>query len=205
VIGEYTHSSFRVRGSGTFLPSSRANPTVGERGELNEVEEDRLEMVLPAARLAPVVQSLRTAHPYEEVAYDVYPLVSTDGLGLGRVTEPPEDITARDLVERCRDRLGVAVRAAGPLDRPATRVALCGGAGATLIPDALVAEADVFVTGDLKHHQALDAAAAGLTVIDAGHHGTERPFVEALAGTLSTAVPGAEVSVSRISTDPFTG
>ena len=205
VIGEYTHSSFRVRGSGTFLPSSRANPTVGERGELNEVEEDRLEMVLPAARLAPVVQSLRTAHPYEEVAYDVYPLVSTDGLGLGRVTEPPEDITARDLVERCRDRLGVAVRAAGPLDRPATRVALCGGAGAALIPDAVVAEADVFVTGDLKHHQALDAAAAGLTVIDAGHHATERPFVEALAGTLSTAVPGAEVSVSRISTDPFTG
>ena len=205
VIGEYTHCSFRVRGTGTFLPSDRANPVVGERGELTEVEEDRVEVVLPAEGLASVVQALRTAHPYEEVAYDVYPLVAADRLGPGRVAEPDEALTARDLVERCRQRLGGSVRVAGSLDRPATRVALCGGAGASLIPDALAAEADVFVTGDVKHHQALDAVAAGLTVIDAGHHGTEWPFVEALARALSNANPDAEISVSRIPTDPFAG
>ena len=205
VIGEYTHCSFRVRGTGTFLPSERANPVVGERGALTEVEEDRLEMVLPATRLEAAVQALRAAHPYEEVAYDVYPLVARDGLGPGRVTEANGDLTAADLADRCAERLGGAVRTAGTLDRPTGRVALCGGAGAFLIPDALAAEADVFVTGDVKHHQALDAAAAGLTVIDAGHHSTEWPFVGALARVLSNAVPGAEVSVSGTSTDPFTG
>ena len=205
VIGEYTHSSFRVRGTGTFLPSDRANPAVGERGELNEVEEDRLEMVLPATGLAPVIQALRTAHPYEEVAYDVYPLVAPDGLGPGRLAEPEDDITAGDLAARCRERLGDGVRTSGPLDRPVTRVAVCGGAGASLISDALAAEADVFVTGDVKHHQALDAAEAGLTIVDAGHHGTEWPLVGALAGVLSAAIPGAEVGVSRVPTSPFAG
>src|ERR687891_463282 len=205
VIGQYTHCSFRVGGIGTFLPSERANPVIGERGSLTEVEEDRLEMVLPAARLEAAVQALRAAHPYDEVAYDVYPLVARDGLGPGRVTEANGDLTAADLADRCAERLGGAVRTAGTLDRPTGRVALCGGAGAFLIPDALAVEADVFVTGDVKHHQALDAAAAGLTVIDAGHHSTEWPFVGALARVLSNAAPGAEVSVSGTSTDPFTG
>lgn len=203
VIGEYTHCSFRVRGTGTFLPSDRANPTVGVRGELTEVEEDRIEVVLPAARLAPVVHALRTAHPYEEVAYDVYPLVAGEGLGPGRLADSGSEVTASALAERCRERLGGAVRTAGSLDRPAGRVALCGGAGASLIPDAASAEADVMITGDLKHHQALDAVAAGLTVIDAGHHGTEWPFVRALAGALSASMPDAEVSVSDTPTDPF--
>jgi dinuclear metal center YbgI/SA1388 family protein len=202
-IGEYTHCSFRVRGAGTFFPSDRAHPAVGERGELTEVHEDRVEVVLPSARLSPVVQALRTAHPYEEVAYDVYPLVGGVGLGPGRLAEPAGEITASALAERCRERLGGAVRTAGPLDRPVTRVALCGGAGASLIPDAMAVESDVMVTGDVKHHQALDAAAAGLTVIDAGHHGTEWPFVRALAGVLSASMPGATVSVSETPTDPF--
>lgn len=202
-IGEYSHCSFRVRGTGTFLPSDRANPTIGARGELAEVEEDRVEVVLPSSRLDPVVQALRNAHPYEEVAYDVYPLVGGEGLGPGRVAEPAEEMDASALAERCRERLGGAVRTAGPLSRPAARVALCGGAGASLIADAVAAEADVFVTGDLKHHQALDAAAAGLTVIDAGHHGTEWPFVPALAEVLTTAMPDSTVAVSETPTDPF--
>jgi dinuclear metal center YbgI/SA1388 family protein len=202
-IGDYSHCSFRVRGTGTFLPSDRAHPTVGEPAELTEVEEDRVEVVLPSARLLSVVQALRTAHPYEEVAYDVYPLVGGDGAGPGRLAEPPEEIAASALAERCRERLGGGIRTAGPLDRPVTRVALCGGAGASLIPDAIVADAEVMVTGDVKHHQALDAAAAGLTVIDAGHHGTEWPFVRALAGVLAASMPDATVSVSETPTDPF--
>jgi dinuclear metal center YbgI/SA1388 family protein len=202
-IGEYSLCSFRVRGTGTFLPSDRADPTVGARGELTEVEEDRVEVVLPSERLSSVVQALRTAHPYEEVAYDVYPLVGGDGPGPGRIAEPAGGISASALVERCRERLGGAIRTAGPLDRPAARVALCGGAGASLIPHALAAEADVFVTGDVKHHHALDAAAAGLTIIDAGHHGTEWPFVPALAEVLASAMPDSTVSVSETRTDPF--
>jgi dinuclear metal center YbgI/SA1388 family protein len=201
-IGEYTHCSFRVRGTGTFLPSERANPVVGERGELAEVEEDRLEVVVPRERMANAVEALVDAHPYEEVAYDVYQLAG-GSLGLGRIGRLPEPITAAALAERCRERLGSQVRTAGDPERQVRTVALCGGAGAFLIPDAIRAGADAFLTGDLKYHQALDAAAAGLTVIDAGHHGTERPFVPVLARRLADAGPGGEVVVSDRSTDPF--
>jgi dinuclear metal center YbgI/SA1388 family protein len=203
VIGEYTHCSFRVAGTGTFRPSDRANPVTGERGELNEVDEDRLEVVVPRSRLASAIRALVQAHPYEEVAYDVYPLVAGEGPGPGRVAEPNVALTAVGLADRCRDRLGAGVRTAGDLDRPVRAVALCGGAGASLIPDAVRSGADAYVTGDLKHHQALEAAAAGLTVIDAGHHGTEWPFVESLARVLARSVPDAEVVVGRTRTDPF--
>jgi dinuclear metal center YbgI/SA1388 family protein len=203
IIGEYTHSSFRVGGTGTFVPSEKANPTVGERGELNEIEEDRLEIVVPRDRLAAAVEALVDAHPYEEVAYDAYPLAGGGGLGLGRVGRIAEPTEARSLAERCRERLGSDVRIAGDPGRAVGTVALCGGAGAALIPDAIRAGADAFVTGDLKHQQALDVAEAGLTVIDAGHHGTERAFVPMLARRLAEAGPPGEVLVSERSTDPF--
>jgi dinuclear metal center YbgI/SA1388 family protein len=203
VIGEYSHCSFRVRGTGTFLPSERADPVVGERGELTEVEEDRLEIVVPRERMSAAVGAMVDAHPYEEVAYDAYPLAGRGGLGLGRVGRLLEPIDAGALAERCRDRVGSEVRLAGDPGGAVATVGLCGGAGASLIPDAIRAGVDAFVTGDLKHHQALDAVAAGLTVIDAGHHGTERPFVAMLARRLAERGPPGEVLVSERSTDPF--
>jgi dinuclear metal center YbgI/SA1388 family protein len=202
-IGEYTSCSFRVAGTGTFRPSEFANPAIGERGELTEVPEDRLEMVVPGDRMDSVIGALIQAHPYEEVAYDVYPLLGGEGLGTGRLAQPDASLTGAGLAERCRSRLRARVRTAGDLDRQVRIVALCGGAGASLLPDAVRAGADAFVTGDLKHHQALDAVAAGLTVIDGGHHGTEWPFVEALARVLARSFPDARVAVSEVPTDPF--
>jgi dinuclear metal center YbgI/SA1388 family protein len=202
VIGEYSHCSFRVRGMGTFLPSERAQPAVGETGELNEVEEDRLEVVVPEERLTDAIEAMVDAHPYEEVAYDVYTLAPGGGVGLGRLASPTEPLTAAELAERCSERLGAPARLAGDPVRHVQNIALCGGSGASLIPLAQRAKADVYVTGDVKHHQALDAVAAGLTVIDAGHHATEQPFVPRLAERLSGAGIG-EVLVSELSTDPF--
>ncbi|MDQ4005443.1 MAG: Nif3-like dinuclear metal center hexameric protein [Actinomycetota bacterium] len=202
VIGEYDHCSFRVRGSGTFRPSPRANPAVGERGEINTVEEDRLEMVVPRPRLEASVEAMLDAHPYEEVAYDLYPLAGGTGMGIGRLTRPREPLRTGDLAERCRDRLGVDVRVAGDRNRDVRTAAICGGSGASYIPAAVAAGVDAYVTGDVKHHDALDAIAAGLFVIDAGHHGTEWPFVPHLADRLREAGPG-EVLVSETPTDPF--
>lgn len=204
-IGEYTHCSYRVRGTGTFLPSERADPAIGDRGALNEVEEDRLEVVLPRERLGRVVQALLDVHPYEEVAYDVYPLGGPTGLGLGRVGVLDEPLSGEALAARCRARLGAEPRVAGVSEREVRRVALCGGAGASLVPEALRAGVDAYVTGDLKHHEALDAAAAGLLVVDAGHHATERPFVPHLAQRLAEAGSGlgGEVVASEVPTDPF--
>ena len=202
VIGEYSHCSFRVRGTGTFLPSEAANPVVGERGELTEAEEDRLEVVIPEDRLSGAVEAMVDAHPYEEVAYDVYPLASGGGVGLGRLARPRGSLTAASLAQLCGERLRGEVRVAGDRDRELRTVALCGGSGASLIPAALRAGADAYLTGDVKHHQALDAAGEGLTVVDAGHHGTEWPFVEHLAARLGPAGVG-DVLVSEVSTDPF--
>jgi dinuclear metal center YbgI/SA1388 family protein len=201
-IGEYSHCSFRVRGSGTFLPSANADPVVGDRGELNEVEEDRLEVVIPRERLTACIQGMVDAHPYEEVAYDVYSLASGGGLGLGRVARLPEPLTAGALVDRCQERLGSVARWAGEAEREVRTVALCGGSGASLIPATIRAGVDAYVTGDVKHHDALDAAAGGMVVVDAGHHGTEWPFVPHLADRLGAEGLG-EVLISDVPTDPF--
>ncbi|HEX2030900.1 MAG TPA: Nif3-like dinuclear metal center hexameric protein [Actinomycetota bacterium] len=202
VIGEYTHCSFRVRGTGTFLPSERARPAVGERGALNEVEEDRVEVVVPADRSAHAVEALVDAHPYEEVAYDLYPLAGSGGAGLGRLgTVDP--LPAGDLAERCRERLGSEVRLIGDASAEVRSVAVCGGSGGSLVGEAIAARADAYVTGDVKHHEALEASAGGLSVIDAGHHGTEWPFVPRLAEALSDEGPGGDVLVSGVDTDPF--
>jgi dinuclear metal center YbgI/SA1388 family protein len=202
VIGEYTHCSFRVTGRGTFLPSDRARPAVGDRGSLNEVEEDRLEVVVPRERLAETVEAMIAAHPYEEVAYDVYATEGPTGLGLGRTGRLTEPETLAVLAKRCSETLGTRVRLAGPSDRRITEVAVCGGSGGNLIPDAIRAGVGALVTGDVKHHHALDAIAAGLGVVDAGHFATEWPFIPRLAERLRETGLG-EVEVSAVRTDPF--
>ena len=202
VIGEYSHCSFRVRGTGTFLPSERADPAVGERGSLNEVEEDRLEIVVPHDRLADSIDAMVDAHPYEEVAYDVYPLAGGGGAGLGRVTRARGPLDVAALADRCSERLGSPARAVGDPYREVSTIAVCGGSGASLVGDAISAGTDVLVTGDVKHHAALEAAAAGLAVVDAGHHGTEWPFVGHVAKRLRASGLG-EVVESRTVTDPF--
>jgi dinuclear metal center YbgI/SA1388 family protein len=205
VIGEYDHCSFRVRGTGTFFPSENAHPAVGERGRLNEVDEDRVEIIVPRELMETAVDALVGAHPYEEPAFDVYPLASTTGLGLGRIGDLADPLTAEDLAVRCRERLRSPVRLAGDPGKRIHRLALCGGSGASLIQDAVRAGVDAYVTGDLKHHQALEAAGSGLVVIDAGHHGTEWPFIPKLAARLSEAGAhlSGEVMISDTKTDPF--
>jgi hypothetical protein len=201
-IGEYDVCSFRSPGIGTFRPSAQANPSKGKRQRVNEVDEERLEMVVPNERLGAVIAAVREAHPYEEPAIDVLALeaVSRD-VGLGRVAIPESTTTVGDLVEMCRKRLDSAPRLVGDPDLRVSRVALCGGSGASLIPAALARGCGVLITGDVKHHQALDALAAGLAVIDAGHYATEWPWVPHVAELASRA--GADILVSAVPTDPF--
>ncbi|HVM00607.1 MAG TPA: Nif3-like dinuclear metal center hexameric protein [Egibacteraceae bacterium] len=212
VIGEYDQCSFRVAGTGTFRPSAAANPASGTRGRLNEEAEDRLEVVVPRSRLGAAVAALWDAHPYEEVAYDVYPLVSVPGRGgakgLGRVGDLAEPTPLRAVADRLATALPAPfLRVAGDLSRTVRRIAACGGAGDSLVAAAQAAGADVYVTGDLRHHPALDALTLGLALVDAGHHATEAAalpaFRRALAGAAAERGLRATLVASAISTEPW--
>jgi hypothetical protein len=191
VIGEYDSCSFRTAGTGTFRPSAAARPAIGEHGRVNEVGEDRVEVVVPRGRLAGAVRALREAHPYEEVAFDVYPRLDADavcaGKGLGRVGELSKPMPLRAIADRLAESLPAPfLRVAGDLDAPVCRVAACGGAGDSLIEVALEAGADCYVTGDLRHHVTLDARTAGMAMVDAGHAATEAAALPAFVDALST-------------------
>lgn len=208
VIGDYERCSFRVVGTGTFRPGDDADPYSGAVGEDNEETEARLEIVAPRGRLGGTIRSLLAAHPYEEVAYDVYPLVAGGRVGFGRIGELARPARLSEVADRIRERLPAPhLRYAGDPDREVRRVAAVGGSGDSLIPAASAASADVLVTGDLKHHVTLDALEMGLALIDAGHHATEvaamPSWIERLRREASRRGLQAEVVASSVPTGPW--
>ncbi|MBX6395270.1 MAG: Nif3-like dinuclear metal center hexameric protein, partial [Alicyclobacillaceae bacterium] len=171
-IGQYSHCTFNVSGRGTFRPEEGARPFIGHVGDLEEVDEIRLETVVPEDRLERVVEAMLAAHPYEEVAYDVYPLrrpVRT--FGIGRIGRLPSPMTLKDLAEFVKEALQApGVRFCGDPGKRVSKLAVLGGSGMRWAEHARRRGADAFLTGDVKHHDALDAVAAGLAVLDAGHY-----------------------------------
>lgn len=209
-IGNYDECTFQTGGTGTFRPLPGANPWLGRIGELEQAEELRLETVVTESKLAAVIKAMLGAHPYEEVAYDLYQLKNQvpDKSGLGRVGCLPEAVPLRVFAQQVRDALGLqTVRLAGDPERMVSRVALCGGSAMSLLKWALRAGADVYVTGDVKHHDALNALGQGIAVVDAGHHATEKGIVPVMAAYLTNKAKAAgeqlEVMVSRVNTDPL--
>lgn len=185
-IGNYSHCTFQAAGTGTFLPLAGTTPYIGKQGKLEYVSEYRLETILPEKLVPQVVRTMLAAHPYEEAAYDLYPMLNTGAaLGLGRIGELPDRTSLGKLALAVKADLGASyIRIAGDAGKVISRVAVCGGSGADLIGEAVAAGADVLITGDVKYHEAQEALAAGLALIDAGHFFTERPVVAVLAGYL---------------------
>ncbi len=200
VIGDYTRCTFRTPGTGTFLPGERTDPYLGERGRLEKTREIRLETVVPAHAARRAVDAATAAHPYEEVALDVYPV---DGYpqdcGYGRVGTLPESLTAGELRERVSDVLGSPARLVADPEqgRLIQHVAVLGGSGGSFIPEAASSGAGAYVSGDLDYHDALLAESLGLAAIDAGHAATELPSLEPLARSLAELVD-VPVGVSRM-------
>ncbi len=188
VIGEYDRCSFRVRGTGTFRPLDGADPYSGTVGEDAAEDEYRLEVELPQSLAGDVVRALIEAHPYEEVAYDLVPLLDGAEVGLGLVGELPSPRTLAEVATAIREHLPAPhLRFAGSPDAEVRRVAVVGGAGDSHIGAALGAGADVYVTGDLRHHVTLDALEQGLALIDAGHHATEAAAIPAWIDRLTAS------------------
>jgi dinuclear metal center YbgI/SA1388 family protein len=182
-IGNYSHCTFQAQGTGTFMPLEGSNPYLGEQGRMEYVREVRIETIMREDNCNTIVQAMLAAHPYEEVAYDLYNLRNKAQVsGLGRIGQLSPEMTLNEFTAVLKRNLAVSnVRVSGPVDRLVKNVAVCGGAGMDLVKNAISAGADVYVTGDVKYHEAMDAALAGLTIVDAGHFATERPIVEKVA------------------------
>ncbi len=178
-IGSYSHCTFQIRGTGTFMPGEKTDPYIGERGQLEKVDELRLETVIPVSRRSEIIEKLTNAHPYEEVAYDLYPLdLESKAYGLGLVLETDEPFSMQQLLQLCRDRLDLNILRHWPAGKNLfKRIALCGGSGGSLIGHAFQKKADILISGDFRYHDLKQAEGLGLALIDAGHDATERPGV----------------------------
>lgn len=207
-IGQYSHCSFNTPGTGTFLPQAGAEPFIGEPGKLERVQEVRVETIVPESLQRKAVQAMLKAHPYEEVAYDLYPMdLKGRVFGLGRVGRLPEALTLRELTERAKAVFDVPMaRVVGDLSRPIRKVAVLGGSGGRYVRHAQFAGADALVTGDIDYHTAHDALAAGMALIDVGHNVEKimkRGVADYLAAQLKDKKSTTEVVASTVDTEPF--
>lgn len=202
-ISNYDECSFGVAGAGTFRAGDGTNPFVGEKGKRHTEPELKLEVIFPAHIQEAVVLALKTAHPYEEVAYDIVPLLNTHpGIGSGLLGEWPEAVTETQLLEKIQAVFGTpAIRHSPLTGRPVRRVAICGGAGSFLISKALAAGADAYITADLKYHEFFDANDR-LLLADPGHFETEQFTIGLLQEVLAKKFPTFAVLKTEVETNP---
>ena len=208
-IGDYSHCGWSVTGTGQFLPEDGATPAIGSVGAVERVVEDRIEVVASIRVRHQVLAAMRAAHPYEEPAFDVValePLPSDVGLGrIGSLPHPEPLTTFVSRVEAALPSTSWGVRAAGDADATVSRVAVCGGAGDSLLGAAAAADVQAYVTADLRHHPADEhRRASDVALIDVAHWASEFPWCEQAADVLRSAFGAAlSIDVCRIRTDPW--
>ncbi|MDO7905441.1 Nif3-like dinuclear metal center hexameric protein [Paenibacillus sp. JX-17] len=207
-IGQYAKCSFSNEGAGTFLPQEGTKPFTGKPGKLERTEEVRVEILVPSSLASKVVQALVKAHPYEEPAYDLYPVEAKgQAYGLGRVGKLARPQTLGEFAEVVKRALDVPfVRVVGDDSRMVKKAAVLGGSGSRYVNKALFKGADVLVTGDIDYHTAHDALMAGIALIDPGHN-AEKMMKAKTADWLRTKLEEkrceTQVHVSQINTEPF--
>jgi len=208
-IGDYSHCCWSVEGIGQFLPHEGANPTIGSVGAIEQAPEQRIELVAPTRLRADVLAAMRGAHPYEEPAFNVLELAAMpSGVGIGRICSLPAPEPLSAFVSRVADALPATswgVRAAGDPAAPVSRVALCGGAGDSLLDTVASAGVQAYLTADLRHHPADEfRRGSDVALVDVAHWASEQPWCGQAARLLvqhfGDSLP---VHVSSVRTDPW--
>jgi dinuclear metal center YbgI/SA1388 family protein len=192
-IGAYARCSFRSAGKGTFLGAEGTDPYMGVSGREERVEEIRLETVAAGSLVPAVLRAVRGAHPYEEPAIDVVPLRGGAlGGGVGAVGDLSAPCPLDEFLGKARRALRASwIKAAGPARKTVRRVAVVGGSGAEFADAARDAGADLFITGDVKYHQAIEAAAGAMPVVDIGHASGEQWILPEFRKVLQARFRGA--------------
>ncbi len=202
-IGAYDECSFSTGGYGTFFGGEGTNPAVGEPGRRERVREWKLEFTCPEAKIAKVLQAVRSQHPYEEPAIDVFAVQSRPGgPGIGRIGRVA-GLSLGEFTRRVQVTLKAEVQVVGDPSRRVERVAIACGAGDDFLKDADRLGADVLLTGEARFHRGLEAESRGVALVLAGHYATERPGVEDLAARLAAEFPAIDAWPSRRERDPF--
>jgi dinuclear metal center YbgI/SA1388 family protein len=203
-IGNYTHCTFSSEGTGTFLPGENTTPFIGEQGKLEEVAEYRLETIFPKSIQSQVLQAMIQAHPYEEVAYDLYPLVKSVPYGMGKIGKLSQPMRLEQFIQYVKQVYELShVRVVGDVTTEIRNVALLGGSGSRYVDEAQRQGADVYLTGDIDYHTAQDALAAGMCLIDIGH-ATEQRVVPSICRQLESSIGDrVKIIASQIEMNPF--
>lgn len=205
-IGNYHDCAFFVHGIGAFCGGPGSHPTLGKPGRHEVNEEMRLEVISPLACAAAVCAAMRDAHSYEEPAIDVYPLADLpEGCGLGRIGRLAKPMSVAAVIARVKKAAGArnVQVASGAAKVAVTTVACAAGSCGSLYKAALAGGAQLYITGEMRHHDALAASAAGMTVVCLGHSNSERPALASLAQRLKALLPKLKVTLSKADRDPF--
>lgn len=202
-IGNYDSCSYNVNGQGTFRGNDQTNPYVGEKNQLHTEEEVRMETIFPRHIQSKVIQALLQAHPYEEVAYDIYPLDNDyQQAGIGMIGELTESMDEISFLNKLKAIFGCAViKHTKLLGRPIRKVAVVGGAGSSYLNKAIAQKADIFVSGDFKYHQFFDAENQ-IVIADIGHYESEQFTKEVFYELLTKKFPKFAIHLSATNTNP---
>ena len=203
-IGNYSHCTFNTPGIGTFKPDENTNPFIGTVGQIEEVEEVKIETIVPQSILQKTIDKMIKVHPYEEVAYDIYKLENKgESVGLGRYASLDVQTNLQALCEKIKLKLNMNhIRVVGDLNTKIKKVAVVTGAGSDMVRLAKSKNCDVIITGDVKYHEAQDALDMGMTIVDCGHFDTEDIFKDVMKRFLDS-VEGVEIIRSEINLNPF--
>jgi dinuclear metal center YbgI/SA1388 family protein len=203
-IGNYSNCGFGVEGEGTFMPLEGSNPAIGKKNKLEKVHEIRFETIIPAKKLDAVIAAMKKAHPYEMPAYDVIKLYNENLLGLGRIGMLEKPAKISELIKKIKRATGAkAVGLVGDEKRLVKKAAVCAGTCGAIINSIIAQKADLYLTGELKHHQALAAQEANLTCICLSHTVSERFILKKLAKQLQKKLKGTIIKISKNDSDPF--
>ncbi len=202
-IGDYRDCSFTTEGFGTYTPGETTHPFAGERGKPHREPEQRIETIFPAHLQQPVVKALLSAHPYEEVAYDVFELANAHpGIGSGMIGTVDE-ISEHDFLQLLKEKLGTpAIRHTAFTGKPVKKVAVCGGSGSFLLRDAMKQGADVMVSADFKYHEFFDAEKK-LMIADVGHFESEQFTSHLLFDLIRKKFPTFALHLTELNTNPI--
>ncbi len=191
IIGEYSNCSFRSTGTGTFKGSNESNPSLGKKGKVEFVEEVRLEVLVDEWKLSRIISAMKNVHPYQEVAYDIFPLKNQNvNYGIGALGELSDSMDTNDFLSFVSSKLKTStLRYTNSKKKKIKTVAVCGGSCGDLVDEAIKQNADAYVTADLKYHTFQDAEGK-ILLIDAGHYETEAPILDEIKKRLESFLNG---------------